>query len=291
MSPATAPSLPTMPLRDIPFLDALGRGPLVFDGAMGTQLYERGYFISRSFDEANIARPDLVADIHRDYRAAGAHVLETNTFGANRECLARYGAQDRIREINRAGVRLARQAAGTDAWVAGSIGPTGLMVGALSPEQRAGLRDLFAEQIDALLEEGVDLLVFETFYSLVEIEQALAAARAAYTGTIVAQMAFSEERREIEGAAPVEAARRLRSFGADVIGANCAEGPAFLFGVARDLLTAGAPVSVQPNAGRPRRLDERTIYMTTPEYFGVYARRLYQAGVRLVGGCCGTGPE
>jgi methionine synthase / methylenetetrahydrofolate reductase (NADH) len=280
-----------MPLRDIPFLDALGRAPLVFDGAMGTQLYERGYFISRSFDEANIARPDLVADIHRDYRAAGAHVLETNTFGANRECLARYGAQDRIREINRAGVRLARQAAGSDAWVAGSIGPTGLMVGALSPERRSSLRDLFAEQVDALLEEGVDLLVFETFYSLAEIELALAAARAAYKGPIVAQLAFSEERREIEGAAPIDAARRLRGFGADVIGANCAEGPAFLFGVARDLLSAGAPVSVQPNAGRPRRLDERTIYMTTPEYFGVYARRLYQAGVRLVGGCCGTGPE
>jgi homocysteine S-methyltransferase len=280
-----------MPLRDIPFLDALERGPLVFDGAMGTQLYERGYFISRSFDEASLARPDLVADIHRDYRAAGAHVLETNTFGANRECLSRYGAQDRLREINRAGVRLARQAAGAEAWVAGSIGPTGLMVGALSPERRASLRDLFAEQIDALLEEGVDLLVLETFYSLAEIEQALAAARAVYKGPVVAQLAFSEERREIEGAPPVEAARRLRACGADVIGANCAEGPAFLFGVARDLLATGAPVSVQPNAGRPRRLDERTLYMTTPEYFGVYARRLYQAGVRLVGGCCGTGPE
>jgi len=280
-----------MPLRDIPFLDALQRGPLVFDGAMGTQLYERGYFITRSFDEANLARPDLVADIHRDYRAAGAHVLETNTFGANRECLARYGAQDRLAAINQAGVRLAREAAGTEAWVAGSIGPTGLMVGTLSQEQRSALRDLFAEQIDALLTEGIDLLVFETFYSLIEMEQALAAARAVYPGPVVAQLAFSEERREIEGAPPVDAARRLRGWGADVVGANCAEGPAFLFGVARDLLAAGAPVSVQPNAGRPRRLDERTLYMTTPEYFGVYARRLYQAGVSLVGGCCGTGPE
>ena len=280
-----------MPLRDTPFLAALERGPVVFDGAMGTQLYERGYFITRSFDEANLARPDLVADIHRDYRAAGAQVLETNTFGSNRECLARYGAQDRLEAINRAGVRVAREAAGDDAWVAGAVGPTGLMVGALSDARRAALRGMFTEQIEALLAEGIDLLVLETFYSLIEVEEALAAARALYRGPIVAQLAFSEERRAIEGAGPRAAAERLRAAGADVVGANCAEGPAFLFDVAREMLGVGAPVSVQPNAGRPRRLDERTIYMTTPEYFGVYARRLFQAGVKIVGGCCGTGPE
>jgi methionine synthase I (cobalamin-dependent)/5,10-methylenetetrahydrofolate reductase len=280
-----------MPLRDLSFLDALERGPLVFDGAMGTQLYERGYFITRSFDEASLARPDLVTDIHRDYLASGAQILESNTFGANRECLTRYGAQDRLAEINRAGVRLARQVAGNAAFVAGSAGPTGLIVATMSERERAALRDLFAEQFDALLAEGVDLLVLETFYSLAEIEQAIAAARARYAGPIVAQLAFSEENRAIEGAGPGEAARRLKEWGADVVGVNCAEGPAFLFDVAREMLPGGAPVSVQPNAGRPRRLDERTIYMTTPEYFGVYARRLFQAGVRLVGGCCGTGPE
>jgi len=280
-----------MPLLDAPFAETLKRGPLVFDGAMGTQLYERGYFITRSFDEANLARPDLVSDIHRDYLAAGAQILETNTFGANRECLSRYGAQDRLRAINQAGVRIARQAAGSQAYVAGSVGPTGLMVGALSDERRAALRPLFTEQIEALVAEGVDLLVLETFYSLVEIGQALQAARSVFGGPVVAQLAFSEERREIEGAQPAEAARRLLDWGADVVGANCAEGPAFLFEVARELLACGAPVSIQPNAGRPRRLDERTIYMTTPEYFGVYARRLFQSGVALVGGCCGTGPE
>ncbi|HEV8202281.1 MAG TPA: bifunctional homocysteine S-methyltransferase/methylenetetrahydrofolate reductase, partial [Candidatus Polarisedimenticolia bacterium] len=262
----------------------------VFDGAMGTQLYERGYFITRSFDEANLARPDLVLDIHRDYAAAGARILETNTFGANAECLKRYGAQDKVRAINRAGVRLAREAAG-EAWVAGSIGPTGLMVAALSEERRASLRDLFLEQIAALLEEGVDLLVLETFYSLEEIEQALVAARSVHPGPIVAQVAFSEERALVDGLPPLQVARRLRDAGADVVGANCAEGPAFLFEVGRAMVPCGAPVSVQPNAGRPRRLDERTLYMTTPEYFGVYARRMFQAGVRLVGGCCGTGPE
>ena len=280
-----------MSLRDTPFLEALSRGPLVFDGAMGTQLYERGYFITRSFDEANVARPDLVLDIHRDYVAAGAQILETNTFGANAECLKRYGAQDKVRAINRAGVRLAREAAGEAAWVAGSIGPTGLMVGTLSEERRASLRSLFLEQITALLEEGVDLLVLETFYSLEEIEQALLAARSVHHGPIVAQVAFSEERRLVDGLPPLEVARRLRDGGADVVGANCAEGPAYLFEVGRAMVPGGAPVSVQPNAGRPRRLDERTLYMTTPEYFGVYARRMFQAGVRLVGGCCGTGPE
>jgi len=280
-----------MPLRQTPFLETLARGPVVFDGAMGTQLYERGYFISRSFDEANLARPDLVGDIHRDYVAAGAQVLETNTFGANRECLARYGAQDRLRAINQAGVRLAREAAGDAAYVAGSVGPSGLMVDVLSGERRADLSSLFAEQVEALVTEGVDLLVLETFYSLGEIEQALAAARSAFQGPIVAQMAFGEDRRTIDGLTPAGVAERLRQWGADVVGANCAEGPAFHFEIARDMLAAGAPVSIQPNAGRPRRLDERTIYMTTPEYFGVYARRLFQAGVRVVGGCCGTGPE
>jgi homocysteine S-methyltransferase len=280
-----------MPSPLKPFLEALARGPLAFDGAMGTQLYERGYFISRSFDEANLTRPDLVADIHRDYRAAGAQVLETNTFGANAECLKRYGAQDKVAPINRAGVLLAREAAGDVAWVAGSVGPTGLMLGTLSEERRDTLKALFLEQIEALLEAGVDLLVLETFYSLEEITAAIGAARSIYAGAIVAQMAFGEERRAIDGLPPLEVARRLRDLGADVVGANCAEGPAFLFDVAREMLAAGAKVSIQPNAGRPRRLDERTLYMTTPEYFGVYARRLYQAGVAIVGGCCGTGPE
>jgi methionine synthase / methylenetetrahydrofolate reductase (NADH) len=280
-----------MPLRDMPFLDALRRGPLVFDGAMGTQLYQRGYFITRSFDEANLARPDMVLGIHRDYVTAGAQIIESNTFGANRELLGRYGAQDRLAEINRAGVRLAREAAGDDAYVAGAVGPTGLMVGTLAEDRLASLPATFKEQIESLLEEGVDLLVLETFYSAREMEAALKAARALFAGPIVAQMSFSEERQAIEGLAPALMAARLRDWGADVAGVNCAEGPAFVFEVARQMLGCGLPVSAQPNAGLPRRLDQRTIYMTTPEYFGVYARRMLQSGVALVGGCCGTGPE
>ena len=280
-----------MPLRDTPFLDAVARGPLVFDGAMGSQLYERGYFITRSFDEANLARPDLVLEIHRDYVAVGAQIIESNTFGANRELLRRYGAQDRLRDINRAGVRLARQAAGSAAFVAGSVGPTGTMAAKVTEERRSALESVFKEQIEALLEEGVDLLVLETFIGAGEMEAALKAARSLYAGPIVAQMSFSEERPSIDGLPPALIADFLRDRGADVVGVNCAEGPAFVFEVAREMLGHGRPVSAQPNAGRPRRLDERTIYMTTPEYFGVYARRLFQSGVALVGGCCGTGPE
>jgi homocysteine S-methyltransferase len=280
-----------MTLTQTPFLEAVRCGPLVFDGALGTQLYERGYFITRSFDEACLGRPELVLEIHRDYVAAGAQILETNTFGANREQLSRYGAQDQLVAINRAAVRLARQAAGGAAYVAGAIGPTGLMVGTLSARRLARLAGTFTEQIEALLGEGVDLLILETFYSAVEIETALGAARAVYDGPVVAQVSFSEERREIDGLPPAKIAERLASWGADVVGANCAEGPAFLYEVTREMLGAGRPVSAQPNAGRPRRLDQRTIYMTTPEYFGVYARRMFQSGVRLIGGCCGTGPE
>src|SRR3989442_7081363 len=280
-----------MPLRDTPFLDAVARGPLVFDGAMGSQLYERGYFITRSFDEANLARPDLVLGIHRDYVAAGAQIIESNTFGANRELLRRYGAQDRLRDINRAGVRLARQAAGRAAYVAGSVGPTGTLAAKLTAERSAVLDSVFKEQIEALLEEGVDLLVLETFIGAAEMEAALQAARSLFPGPIVAQMSFSEDRPLVDGLPPSLIADFLRDRGADVVGVNCAEGPAFVFEVAREMLGHGRPVSAQPNAGRPRRLDERTIYMTTPEYFGVYARRLFQGGVALVGGCCGTGPE
>ncbi|MFQ5878232.1 MAG: bifunctional homocysteine S-methyltransferase/methylenetetrahydrofolate reductase [Acidobacteriota bacterium] len=283
--------MPPSMLTDTPFLDSLKSGPLVFDGAMGSQLYERGYQISRSFDEANLARPDLVLQIHRDYVTAGAQIIESNTFGANRELLARYGAQDRLRAINREGVRLAREAAGRQAYVAGSVGPSGRMVSTLSESGRRALLDVFKEQIEALLEAGVDLLVLETFIDAGEMEAALRAARSLYPGPIVAQMSFSEERRAIDGLPPGMIAEFLRDRGADVAGVNCAEGPALVFEVARQMLGHGVPVSAQPNAGLPRRLDERTIYMTTPEYFGVYARRFFQSGVRLVGGCCGTGAE
>jgi methionine synthase I (cobalamin-dependent)/5,10-methylenetetrahydrofolate reductase len=274
-----------------PFLECLQERPLVFDGAMGTMLYERGYFINRAFDEANLTNPEAVTGIHAANLEAGAEILETNTFSANRYLLARYGAQDQVREINRRGVALARAAAAGRAYVAGSVGPTGEGLGVLGQSRLLEIRRAYEEQIGALLDAGVDLLVLETFHHLAEMRAALEVAKALFPGPIVAQMSFEEDGHLRDGSSPIAVAGLLGSWGAAVVGVNCCEGPAIVHEVACAMLPAGLPVSAQPNAGRPRRVDQRTLYMATPEYFGVYARRLYKAGVRLVGGCCGTRPE
>lgn len=285
----------TAPRPSLAFLESLKRRPLVFDGAMGTMLYEHGYFINRSFDEANIAKADAVLKIHEAHRKAGADVLETNTFSANRFLLSRYGVADKVAEINRAGVEIARSAAGADAYVAGSVGPTGEGLGVMPEYKIAEVRAAYDEQIGALVGAGVDLLVLETFHHLRELRIALDAVRAAGAGPgglpVMASMSFEEDGHLRDGTAPARVAELLASWGADVVGVNCCEGPAVVHDVAVEMLGAGLPVSAQPNAGRPRRLDQRTLYMATPEYFGVYARRLFKAGVRIVGGCCGTRPE
>lgn len=273
------------------FLLTLKQRPLVFDAAMGTSLYERGYFINRPFDEANLIRAETVRQIHAAQKAAGAEILETNTFSANRLLLARYGIPDAVREINAAGVHLAREAAGDGAWVAGSIGPTGEGLGVLPEDKLQELRKIFEEQIRALVDSGVDLLVLETFHHLGEVLAALKVARSNFNGPIVAQMSFEEDGALRDGTSPERVAGILAHAGANVVGVNCCDGPAVVHEIATAMLQAGVPVSAQPNAGRPRRLDQRTLYMATPEYFGVYARRLFKAGVRLVGGCCGTRPE
>lgn len=279
-----------MPARP-DFLQTLKQRPLVFDAAMGTSLYERGYFINRPFDEANLIRAETVRQIHETQRAAGAEILETNTFSANRLLLARYGIADAVRDINIAGVHLARAAAGDAAWVAGSVGPTGEGLGVLSEDKLQELRAIFEEQIKILVDNKVDLLVLETFHHTGEMLAALQVARSHFTGPIVAQMSFEEDGHLRDGTAPDRVAHILAHAGADVVGVNCCDGPALVHEIATSMLSAGVPVSAQPNAGRPRRLDQRTLYMATPEYFGVYARRLFKAGVRLVGGCCGTRPE
>ncbi|MEZ6197261.1 MAG: bifunctional homocysteine S-methyltransferase/methylenetetrahydrofolate reductase [Planctomycetota bacterium] len=278
-----------MPSRDI--LEVLAERPIAADGAMGTLLYESGYFINHSFDEANVTRPETVLACHRSYVEAGADLLETNTFSANRFLLARYGAQDRVTEINREGVRIAREAAGPEVWVGGSIGPTGEGLAWLSATRQREIREAFAEQISALVDGGVDLLVLETFYAMGEMQIALEVAREHFPGAIMAQMSFTESGQLRDGTAPADVARQLGEWKADIVGVNCALGPAHVFDIAAAMVDHGLPVSAQPNAGLPRRLDERTIYMSTPEYFGVFARRFYKAGVRVVGGCCGTGPE
>jgi methionine synthase I (cobalamin-dependent)/5,10-methylenetetrahydrofolate reductase len=273
------------------FLDLLAERPLLFDGAMGSLLYDRGVLHTHSYDELNLSRPELIRDIHRQYREAGADVLETNTFGANRITLARHGHGDRVGEINRAAVELARSVA-DGAFVAGAIGPTGIRFAVATESERESARSAFREQITALTDAGVDLLVLETFSSIVELELALEVAKdIAPALARVAQMVF-DQHGLVEGLlAPNEVAERLTRAGADVVGSNCGSGPPELYDVGTQMVTHGAPVSIQPNAGLPSIVDGRTIYVANPEHFGVFARRLLKAGVRLIGGCCGTTPE
>jgi methionine synthase I (cobalamin-dependent) len=277
--------------RDGPFREAM-TSLLVFDGAMGSLLYERGVFVTQNFDQLNVTRPDVVRKIHEDYVAAGAQVIETNTFGANCFCLDRHGLGDQVWAYNVAGARLARQAAGEDVWVGGSMGPTGLVPGVATQAELDLAVATFTEQAAALVEGGVDLLVIETFRHLEEIRIAIGAARQAAPGTpIIASMAFDPSETVADGSTPEHVATTLRDWGADAIGVNCGDGPQLALAIAERMRVAGIPLCVQPNAGLPRTVDGRLLYMATPEYFDVFARRTLQIGATMIGGCCGTTPE
>ncbi len=274
-----------------PFLETLAKGPMVCDGAMGTYLYERGVYINRSFDELCLSAPETVEAVHRDYLDAGADILETNTYGASRIALARYGLGDKAEAINKAAVTIARKVAGTRAYVAGAIGPSNLDAEALiSDTTRADVRASYAQQARALFDAGADILIFETFALVAELELALEAAKDIPLPK-VAQLRFEENGLARQGATPSQVAHRLKAAGADVVGANCNGGPEMMLPVVEDMVTAGIPVSVQPNAGHPRTVEGRYMYLSTPEYFGVYARRFLKVGASIVGGCCGTTPD
>jgi methionine synthase I (cobalamin-dependent)/5,10-methylenetetrahydrofolate reductase len=276
---------------DTPFRQAM-TSLLVFDGAMGSLLYERGVFVTQNFEQLNVTRPDIVRKVHDDYVDAGAQVIETNTFGANRFRLDRHGLADQVRSFNVAGARLARDAAGAPVWVAGSIGPSGLVPGVATKSELALVFETFAEQAAALLEGGADVLVLETFRHLAEIRIALAAAREAAPGVpIIASMTFDPVGTVADGSTPEQVAGTLRDWGADAIGVNCGDGPQLALAIAERLRGAGLPLSVQPNAGLPRSVDGRLLYMATPEYFDVFLRRTVQLGATMIGGCCGTTPE
>jgi len=270
---------------------------VVFDGAMGTMLYMRGVFINQCYDELNLTAPDLVRTVHAEYAAAGVDVLESNTFGANRVKLRQYGLDDRVEAINAAAVRLAREAADgvgrPEVLVAGAVGPLGVRVEPYGPTSREEAREAFAEQCAALANAGADLFVFETFGDVVEIEEAIAAAHAvAPELPIVAQMTIGVDGRTAYGAAPDVIARAMDAAGADVIGLNCSVGPqTMLEAVERMVGVTTRKLSAQPNAGLPRAVAGRNMYMASPEYMATYARHLVQTGVRVVGGCCGTTPE
>ena len=278
-------------MRDFRGLLADGR-PHLFDGAMGTMLYSRGVYINRCYDELSVTQPDLVRDIHRAYVRAGAEVVETNSYGANRPKLARHGLDDRLRDINAAAARLAREAAGDRACVAGAIGPLGLRIEPYGPTARDEARGFFREQAEALAEGGADLFILETFADLEEIHQALLGLRDAADLPVVAQMVIREDGRTAFGSDAALVAERLTEWGADVVGLNCSVGPSAMLNTADRLLGAtDRPVSMQPNAGLPREVDGRTMYMASPEYMASYAARMIRKGVRFVGGCCGTTPE
>jgi homocysteine S-methyltransferase len=272
------------------FLKALDDHVVVGDGAMGTRIYARGIPLARSYDELNLVQPDLVRSIHREYLEAGSEVLETNTFNANRLRLARFGLGKKAREINLAGVRLAREVAGKGAFVAGSVGPlTGIRheEGEPSLEEKA---DVFLEQCSALAEGGCDALFLETFTDLEELKAALRSAKR--TGLpVVCQMAFVEKLKTALGVPGERALRELEEGGADAIGANCTVPHLVVKAMERMAGLTKVRLSASPNAGLPEFVDGRYMYLTTPEYFAETAGRLRDLGVNLVGGCCGTGPE
>ena len=278
-----------------PFRTRLGqKRVLVADGAMGTQLYERGVGTDRCFDAQNLENPSLVEHIHRDYIRAGAELIETNTFGANRYRLSAFGLEDRVRDINQKGARIARGAreiSGEAVFVAGSIGPTGRALQPFGHATVTEVYDAFSEQVGGLLEGGVDLFILETFSDLLEIAEALHAVRDACDLPVIAQMTFAEDLRTPQGYSPEQVADLLSKLEVDVIGANCSVGSNTLLEVSQRLVAAGAPyVSAMPNAGWPTREGNRVIYLSSPEYMGEMSRRMADLGVAIVGGCCGTTP-
>ncbi len=273
--------------------DRLRTHCMVADGAMATVLYERGVFVNRCFDELNLSSPDLVRQVHEDYAAAGAEILEANTFGANRARLAAFGLSDRLAAINAAGVRLARAAASSGQLVAGAIGPLGIPVEPLGPTSRLEARAIFREQAETLLDAGVDLLVLETFGSLDELREAVAGIREAGgpAPVIVAQVTVDDQGLLPSGVSVDVFTPEIDSWPVDAIGVNCSVGPkGALDVVERMARLSSKPLSAMPNAGMPTRVEGRNIYLCSPEYMAQYARRLIAAGATIVGGCCGTTP-
>jgi homocysteine S-methyltransferase len=276
----------------IPFLESLEERVLVCDGAMGTMLYAKGIFINKSFDALNVTQPDLVAEVHQEYVRAGADIVETNTFGANRIKLGTFGIADRLHAINEQGARIARHAAREQAYVAGAIGPLGIRI---EPWGKTGIDEAceyFREQAQALADGGVDLFILETFRDLNEINAAIDAVRSVSDLPIVAQMTTEEDGNTLDGTPPERFTPELERRGATVIGVNCAVGPApMLDTIERMAASTRRKLSAQPNAGKPRDVEGRNLYLCSPEYMASYARRFILHNVRVVGGCCGTTPE
>ena len=279
-------------------------GTVLCDGAMGSMLYGLGIFINRCYDELNVIQPEIVREVHREYLQAGAVVIETNTFGANAVRLGQFGMAAKAREFNLAGVRLARECVeqarekqACDAFVAGAIGPLGVRLGAESKVSDAEAYAALAEQVRALVEGGpgvgADLLVLETIMSMNEAELALRAAKAEGGGIpVIAMVTVDEAGNCLDGTSPEDAAKCMEQWGADAVGCNCSEGPAIVLAVVERMrAVTKLPLAAMPNAGMPKVVDGRQLYLTSPEYMASFAKRLIKAGARFVGGCCGTTPQ
>ncbi len=273
------------------FREILSERTILFDGGMGSELYKKGVFINKCYDEINISNPSLVKSVHEDFKNAGSDAIETNTFSANYYKLKKFQLQDKVYDINFKGAKIAGEVAGDDIFVAGAVGPLGERIEPLGPMAREEAKDVFKEQCLALLEGGVDLFILETFIYPEELEQAVLAVKELCDLPIIAEMTIEESGRSLTGAAPEIYVKQLEEFDADAIGANCTVGPHRMLNwleTVRKLTKK--PLSVMPNAGKPRNIDGRNIYMASPEYYGEYAKHYVNAGANIIGGCCGTNP-
>src|SRR5436305_1722392 len=263
----------------------------MFDGAMGTMLYSKGIYINRSYDELNLVAADLVREVHTEYVRAGADIIETNTFGATSNKLQPYGLEGSLREINIRAAQIAREAAGERCYVAGAVGPLGLRIEPYGPTSFDEAKEMFKAQISALLEGGVDLFILETFSDISELRQAMRAVKELCDLPIIAQMTIMPDGNTTFGTTPEVFTSRLDEWGADVIGLNCGVGPAIVLNAIEKMRgVTNKKLSAQPNAGLPRDVQGRQFYMCSPEYMAKFAKRLIQAGAKLIGGCCGTTP-
>ena len=279
------------------FLESLKNKILVCDGAMGTVLYNRGIYINRCFDELNLTNPDLIREVHREYIKSGVDIIETNSFGANRLKLKRHGLDDKVYDINKTSAVIAKDEARGGVFVAGAIGPLGTGVEPLGNISKTKAKEAFIEQAEGLLDGGVDLFILETFNDLNELHQAYltireVCAKKEVDRPIITQITFEDDGNTFYGVSPVKAAKEMENWGADAAGVNCSIGPQpMLESIQKMAASCSIPLSVMPNAGLPRMVEGRNIYLSTPEYFATYAKRFIRSGVRIVGGCCGTTAE
>lgn len=275
-----------------PFVEFIKNNLVLFDGAIGTELYNKGVFINSCYDELNLTRPNLIQELHKSYIEAGADVIETNTFGANRPKLQKFGLEDKVYDINFKGAQLAREIAGDEIYVAGAIGPLKERLEPWGPLSEDEARAIFLEQASALIEGGADLIILETFSDLHLIQQAILAIKENFDIPVMAQMTIGNDGNSLFGTKPDFFAAKMQQWGADIVGVNCSVGPKPMLD-ALELMNevVNIPISIMPNAGTPVDVDGRNIYLASADYFAEYTRRFIQAGASVVGGCCGTNPS